>query len=280
VRFLEDAAVRNYLNDARRERSLSIETVRTRFPTAGSANRFGAILICEKEGFDDLLQARHVPERYDIALMSTKGISAKAARQLAQSCQVPCFTLHDMDKNGFVMAAGFPFATDLGLRMNDVEEWGLQAEEQEHPNQTATYRNLRKNGATDEEATFISNGQRVELNMLTGPDFIEFVEKKLETNGVAKVVPDAGTLKAAWRRAALAARINNTIHEMQEESEKADGPAIPDDLEQQIRQRLEEEPRDAWDDVVYILAGGAVDDEDDRDEDEDIDDFEFPDEDW
>jgi hypothetical protein len=70
---MSTAAVRNYLHAARSERSLAVETVRTRFPTAGPANRFGAILICEKEGFDDLLEARRVPERYDIALMSTKG---------------------------------------------------------------------------------------------------------------------------------------------------------------------------------------------------------------
>ena len=61
----------------------------TRFPTAGAENRFGAVLICEKEGFDELLQAEGVPDRYDLALMSTKGISARAARSLARSLGVP-----------------------------------------------------------------------------------------------------------------------------------------------------------------------------------------------
>jgi hypothetical protein len=177
-----------------------------------------------------------------------------------------------MDKNGFVMAAGFPFATDIALRIGDVAEWGLQAEEQEHRNPTATYRNLRQNGASEEEATFISNGQGVELNMLTGPQFIEFVETKLEANGVEKVVPDAQTLSDAWRRAALAARVNETIRAMQKTEHE--GPSVPNDLEQQIRDKLAEDPEQAWDDVVYELVGGVVDeeadDEDDESEDEEL----------
>jgi hypothetical protein len=271
---MSTAAVRSYLHGARAEHSLAIGPVRTRFPTAGAQNRYGAILICEKEGFDDLLRARHVPERYDIALMATKGISALAARDLAVGAGVPCLTLHDMDKNGFVMAAGFPFATDIGLRMEDVDEWNLPAEEQEHRNPTSTYENLRRNGATDEEATFIANGQRVELNMLTGPQFIEFVEKKFEANGVEKVVPDADALGKAWRRATLAARVNETISRMQVEAE-GDEISVPDDLAEQIHSGLASDPRQAWDDVVYVLAGGELSDLDDDEDEKDLDEYEL-----
>jgi hypothetical protein len=277
---MSTAAVRSYLHAARDEPSLTVRTVGTRFPTAGARNRYGAVLICEKEGFDDLLRARRVPERFDVALMATKGISAIAARDLARGTGVPCFTLHDLDKNGFVMAAGFPFATDLGLRLDDVEEWGLEAEAQEHRNETATYENLRKNGATKEEATFIANGQRVELNMLTGPQFVEYVETKLAGRGVTKIVPDRETLRDAWRRAQLVARINNTIRDL--EAADGGGPAMPDDLEEHVRDELASDSRQAWDDIVYQRAGGAVDDEDrdEDDEDDDIDEFEFPDEDY
>jgi hypothetical protein len=157
------------------------------------------------------------------------------------------------------------------LRMDDVREWGLEAEEQEHRNPTKTYANLRKNGATDEEATFVADGQRVELNMLTGPEFVEFVEKKLEANSVRKIVPDAAVLDDAWRRATLAARINRAIREM--EADDSEGPRPPDDLAQQIRDGLAENPRDAWDDVVYLLAGGAVDDNEDHDDEADDGDY-------
>ena len=37
--------------------------------------------------------------------------------------------------------------------------------------------------------------------MFTGPEFIEFVEGKLEEHGVEKVVPDDDLLAATWKRA-------------------------------------------------------------------------------
>jgi hypothetical protein len=133
--------VRNYLRGAG-PCAADIELVESRFPTNGAANRFGAVLICEKEGFDELLEAEHVPERFDIALMSTKGVSVFAARDLAQGLGVRCYTLHDLDKNGFVMAAGFPDAIDLGIRLTDVKKWkDLVSEPQTHSDPEQTYRN-------------------------------------------------------------------------------------------------------------------------------------------
>jgi hypothetical protein len=259
--------VRNYLGAAQPDGRL--ETVPWRYPTRGARNRIAAVLICEKEGFDELLQAEHVPDRFDLALMSTKGISARAARDLAESIEVPCFTLHDLDKNGFVMAAGFPFATDLGIRMEDAENWALAPETQRHKNPGKTAGNLRYNGATDEEAEFIAyNGQRVELNMLSGPDFIEFVEGKLRDHNVEKVIPDGETLTAAWKRAHQVARVNRLIystwpgHEPLASGElELDGeiPDPPDDLAGRIRDAFEEDDIQSWDEALYAMAGGDDD---------------------
>jgi hypothetical protein len=213
-------AVRTYLNAEASDGSLPLMS--KRFPTHGAENRIAAVLICEKEGFDDLLSAERIPERYDLALMSTKGISARAARDLARGIGVPCFTLHDFDKNGFVMAAGFKdIATDIGIRIADIEEWSLEPELQFHQNPAKARWNLLDNGATDEEARFIADGQRVELNMLTGRDFIAFVEAKLDDHGVEKVIPDNATLEKAWTRAHLAHRVNTLIDLVQ--SDEASG---------------------------------------------------------
>src|SRR5262249_1533308 len=51
------------------------------FPTYGPENRYRAILFIEKEGFHPLLRAAQIAERFDIAIMSTKGMSTTAARQ-------------------------------------------------------------------------------------------------------------------------------------------------------------------------------------------------------
>lgn len=263
--------VRSYLHRAKRPPGARLSPIAYRFPTRGPANRMGAVLICEKEGFDELLIAEQVPERYDLALMSTKGISAIAARDLVRGLCVPAFTLHDMDKNGFVMAAGFPFATDIGIRMRDVEEWNLQPEGQWHPNPAKARQNLRRNGASREEAEFIADGQRVELNMLSGPEFIEFVEGKLREHGVEKVIPDDGTLEAAWKRAHAAIRVNRLIYSTWDdngarESPRAsdDTPApMPDDIRDRIRDELEDDPTQSWDAALWSMCGGSTDDDED-----------------
>ena len=261
--------VRDYLGAQQPDGKL--EPISVRFPTAGARNRIAAVLICEKEGFDELLEAEGVQHRFDLALMSTKGISALAARDLAESLGVPCFTLHDLDKNGFVMASGFPHATDLGIRMEDVEEWDLAPEGQYHKNPEKTYENLLRNGATEEEAEFISGGERVELNMLSGRDFIEFVQGKLREHGVEKVVPDDATLAAAWKRAHQAARVNRLIRSTRGDQDATTAiesdlnraiPTPPDGLADRIRDAFEDDDTQSWDEALYTMIGDV--DEDDE----------------
>ena len=243
---LSTADVRNYLSHG--SPSATIAPLARAYPTYGPANCYAALLICEKEGFDELLQAEHIDDEYDLALMSTKGISARAARRLAEGLGVSCFTLHDFDKNGFVMAAGFPAAIDIGLRLSDVEELGLSGETQHHRNHDSTRRNLLKNGASAAEAEYIANGTRVELNELPSDKFIEFVEGKLEQHGVEKVVPDPDTLAKAWRHARAAQEINRLIERVNTKDQQGEPP--PDDLEERVREKLEDDPALSWSEAV------------------------------
>jgi hypothetical protein len=233
-----------------------------RFPTFGPVNRYGAVLICEKEGFDELLEAERIPALYDLALMSTKGISALAARDLARMLAIPCFTLHDFDKNGFVQAAPFrSMAVDLGIRLDDIDEWGLQTEEQKHENAWQAKRNLLSNGATEDEADFIANGERAELNMFTSRDFIKFVTGKLDEHGVKKVIPDDVTLAEAWKRAHHVRRVNGAIESLHSgpritlKGFYADAPEMPSQLRTRIEDALAKDRTQTWDDVVWELAG-------------------------
>ena len=72
--------------------------------TSGPSGRYGAVLFCEKEGFNDLFAAVHLAERYDLAIMSTKGVSVTAARRLVDEIcaryHIPLLVLHDFDKSG------------------------------------------------------------------------------------------------------------------------------------------------------------------------------------
>ena len=55
------------------------------FPTHGPQHRYGAILFVEKEGFWPLFKSVRLADRYDIAIMSTKGLTVTAARQLVKT---------------------------------------------------------------------------------------------------------------------------------------------------------------------------------------------------
>src|SRR5439155_12075014 len=50
--------------------------------TCGPHCRYKYVLFLEKEGFDELLAAGQIAERYDLAIMSTKGQTVTAARRL------------------------------------------------------------------------------------------------------------------------------------------------------------------------------------------------------
>jgi hypothetical protein len=84
---------------------LSFSIWEKRYPTAGPENRYGGILFIEKEGFMPLFDAVNLAERYDIAIMSTKGLSNTASRELLDSlCEehdIPLLVLHDFDIYGF-----------------------------------------------------------------------------------------------------------------------------------------------------------------------------------
>ena len=139
------------------------------FPTCGPDHRYGAILFVEKEGFLPLFRAVRLAERYDLAIMSTKGLSVTASRllvdRLCAAHEVPLLVLHDFDKSGFSILGTLRRDTrryafrnrievvDLGLRLEDVEDSGLETEDVVHRSDPAP--NLRENGATAEEIAFL-----------------------------------------------------------------------------------------------------------------------------
>jgi hypothetical protein len=73
-------AVRDYLRDVRlyKRPALQFKLSDEYFPTFGPGHRYGAVLFVEKEGFMPLFRAVKLAERYDLAIMSTKGMSVTA----------------------------------------------------------------------------------------------------------------------------------------------------------------------------------------------------------
>ncbi|MBV9584433.1 MAG: hypothetical protein JO213_06055, partial [Alphaproteobacteria bacterium] len=189
-------------------------TADERYPTSGPRHRYRNVLFIEKEGFDPLLQAARIAERFDIAIMSTKGMSTTASRQLLdrQSPQLDrVFVLHDFDVAGFsifgtLASDGRRYRyennvplVDIGLRLAEASEMGLQAEPVTVSDWRARVHTLRRHGATEQEIAFLRS-RRVELNAMASRQFIDFLEAKLVEHGVKKVLPEAGIIEKHARR--------------------------------------------------------------------------------
>ena len=263
-------AVRGYIARLRAMEIRSAGISTTDVKTMGPSGRYGAVMFVEKEGFTQILEATKLAERYDIAIMSTKGMSVTAARILVEELcgrrGLPLFVLHDFDLAGFSIkktltesGERFQFKhkinfIDLGLRLDDVEEEELEAEGVHIGENARTLANrLRINGATQEEIDFLLNGERVELNAMPSDQFVEFVERKLNENGVAKVIPSADTLAntfATFKRGAMAEKaLKAELARLNAQPVKT-----PANLEKRVKAYLAKNPADTWDKAVRAIT--------------------------
>ena len=177
--------------------------------TYGPDGCFGAVLYVEKEGFMPLFERVKLAERYDIAIMSSKGMSVTAARQLVEGiCAeygIPLLVLHDFDRPASSSRTRWrttPGATAIRARPTSSTSGCTTA------TSTACRRNRNNSNISDERLEqagldqaaidFLRN-QRVELNAMTSRQLVDFVERKLKQHGIRKVIPDAETLAKTYR---------------------------------------------------------------------------------
>ena len=253
-------------------------SVSTRALTRGPSCRYSAVLFIEKEGFNPILEHARLAEKYDLAIMSTKGQSVTAARRLVEELTrkgVRIFVVRDFDKAGFEIVnnlrsdtARYQYTTapdviDLGLRLDDVKAMDLESEEVYYSSKKDPQMNLLACDATEEECKFLCShgrpgqwqGRRVELNAMTSDQFIDWLKRKLDANGIGKVVPDEEVLREAYRRAILLATIQKRIDELLDDDE---GPVeVPGDLPALVAEHLEGTTK-SWDEVIWDLANRST----------------------
>src|SRR6185312_9709537 len=93
---------------------------------------FNKMLFIEKEGFKEALKANGWPERHDCALMSSKGFTTRAARDLVDKLAehdepVTIFCVHDADAFGTMIYQTFQEATKArGARKIRIVNLGLE----------------------------------------------------------------------------------------------------------------------------------------------------------
>jgi hypothetical protein len=264
--------VRSYINDWVTEiPPLRLNGIEIGIKTMGPGNRYKFALFIEKEGFDSLFKAARIQQRFDIAIMSTKGMSVTASRSLVEELSdngVTILVAHDCDKAGFSIChtlhndtRRYTFASEpdvhcLGLRLAEAREMGLQSESVNF--RKRVYKNrLRECGATEEECDFIigdgREGKRIELDAMDSQLMIAWLERKFAEHGVRKVVPDKETLEAAYKLAILRREGNNAIARIQHAwDQNGHGHTPPEDIEDLVRKRIEGTDL-AWDDAINGL---------------------------
>jgi hypothetical protein len=170
---------------------------------------FNKVVFIEKEGWVEALKAVRWPERHDCMLMSSKGFTTRAARDLVDKLAehdepVTIFCVHDADAYGTMIHQTFQEATkardarkiriiNLGLEPWEAAEMGLEVEdvdEKERRKPVADYVRDREDGEHWEEWL---QTHRVELNAMTTPQFIEWLDGKMAT--YAKLIPPTDVLK-------------------------------------------------------------------------------------
>lgn len=239
--------------------------------TVGPRLRFSGVLFIEKEGFDPILQAARIADRYDLAIASTKGMPVSAVCDLLGKTDVPVYVVRDFDKAGFSIVAALQRGTrgsrtapahviDLGLRLEDID--GLEREVVYYRQREWPGLNLQENGASEEEIQILVregrsyrgwDGERVELNAMTSDQFITWLESKLDEHGVRKVVPKAEVLRSAYRRAMFLQQLDAAQAELAERV-RGDRIALPRALPTKVEQLLRDTPEMSWDQAVWELA--------------------------
>jgi hypothetical protein len=204
-------------------------------------------------------------------------MSSTSARQLVERLSVAGVTVlvvRDFDKAGFSIVhtlcndtrrfqfKAAPNVIDLGLRLADVREMDLQSETVEYDSNKNPQDNLIESGATQEEADFLVRGdartrwrgERVELNAMTSPQFIEWLDRKFAEVGVQKVVPDEDVLREAYLRARQQAFIQEAVDKARQEAEEMrETVVVPDDLAEAVTERISGKPV-AWDTALSEIA--------------------------
>jgi hypothetical protein len=164
---------------------------------------YNKVLYVEKEGLYEILKSAGWPERHDCLLVTSQGFATRAARDvidlLGDSDQdLLFFAIHDADAYGTCIYQALQHGTaarparrvkifNLGLEPWQGLEMGLPiepAEEGEKRKPVGDY--VREEG---EEWVEWLQTQRIELNAMTTPQFLAWLDACMEEHGNGKLIP-------------------------------------------------------------------------------------------
>lgn len=244
---------------------------------------FNKILYCEKAGFLPILCAAGWPERHDCALLTSKGFASRAARDLLDLLgdtdeELTFFCIHDADASGTLIYQALQEGTrarprrqvnvvNLGLEPQEGLALGLPSE--------AVNRQGKKRAPVadyvDPETAEWLQGSRIELNAMTTPQFLAWLDQKFVEHAQGKLVPPQSVLSARLEddvrgrvRQIVTDRILREANVDEQVEAAVDGrrAEITEQarcVEEVVRRALEEQPEEHWSAPVRRLADDVAD---------------------
>src|SRR6516225_1089605 len=236
---------------------------------------FNKFVYIEKEGFSEALKESGWPERHDCALMSSKGFTTRAVKDLVDKLAehdepVTVFCVHDADAYGTMIYQTFQEETkardarkikiiNLGLEPEEAIDMGLPVEDVEEKDR----RKAVADYVPDEWAEWLQT-KRVELNAMTTPEFVAWLDDKMADYD--KLIPPSAVLDAELDervetriRAALTEQIlreagfEERVAAAVAAVEKPDAAA----LEKGVKRLFKRQPDAEWRDHIKAIAEAA-----------------------
>jgi hypothetical protein len=239
---------------------------------------YNKVVYIEKEGFSEALKAVQWAERHDCMLMSSKGFTTRAARDLVDKLAehdepVTIFCIHDADAFGTMIYQTFQEETkargarkvkivNLGLEPWEAIEMGFEVETLPVPKR---HKAVAGYACTEDWEEWLQT-HRIELNAMTTPQFIEWLSDKMAEYD--KLVPPDEVIGMELDDR-ISAKIRKTIADrilreagLEDQVASAIAAIVKPDsaaLADGIRELFETEPESEWRDHIETVANDLTD---------------------
>ena len=246
---------------------------------------FNKVLYIEKEGFFQILQDDKWPEKHDCALLTSKGYSSRAARDLLDLLgegeqELLFFCVHDADASGTMIYQTLQDETKarpgrkfkiINLGLDPWEGIAMGLEPENSVNESDKYKAVGDYVSEhDPECVEWLQTHRIELNEMSTPQFLQWLDDKMEMYSQGKLTAPVDIMVKELHDKAYEILKQTLIEEILQENDLEGRlnceyeklkPVLDEkakELTKDVRVALQKEPTQSWRDPVLKVAEDVV----------------------